>query len=208
MFAKTTRNPRSLALITALLMLFTMTALPAALAEDSWYKDQAKPLLKEMQELMLDTNYTQMVGGIQEASAAFVTWRQAMDEQEPTVHLFKAPTLENTMRLADNGSLFGIVRGMGETARKRLDGMSFVLLLNYITSLGTQGQSLAGMMVAGNAVSVSNLLEMPEQFEDTVVVYEYDTFVVPVLFKHEGAAVTVQTFVSSPALLEKLREIK
>ena len=209
MFDKTTSSLRPLAVLTALILLLSVAFLPAVAAgQDSWYKQQAEPLLQEMRELMEDTNYIQVVASMPEAGAAVAAWRTAMNEQESTVHLYKMPTLEQTMAIADDGGLFGTIRGMGEAARRRMENMSFVLLLNYVTSLGTPGNSMAGMMLAGNAVSVNALVEAPEQFENTVVVYEYDTFLVLVAFRHEDAAVSVQTYVSSPLLLEKLREIK
>lgn len=205
MFKMKNRWARLLSVAISMLLVAAPLA-GSATANDQWYKEQAQPMLKEMQALMQDSNYIKMSAAMMEAGTAIAAWQQAMDAQTPTVHLFRAPTLQQAMRVAGDDSVFSAMRGMGDAARKRMEDMAVVLLLNYVTSQGTLGQSMAGMMVAGNAVSVSKLIELPQQFEDTVVAYEYDTFVVLVSFKHADVAVSAQSFVSSPLMLEKLRE--
>lgn len=207
-----TSNPftRAAARLLAVVMVFSLTLLPltAAAAPDTWYKEQAGTLLDNMQQLAGDANYLSMSASMPEARAIVTQWQEGMAGQEPTVHLFKAPTLEQVMSIAGEGGIFSTMRGMGDIARKRMEEAAVMLLMNYVSSISSSGQASAYMMIASNALTTGAMLEKPEGFEDTVVVYAYDDFVVVVAFRDGGPAVTANTAVTSPAFLEKLQSIQ
>lgn len=211
MFNVTNRFTKAAACLLAVVMVVLGAAQPLqAVAEtpDAWYKEQAGMMLSNVRQLASDTNYISMAAGVPEAQTYMTQWLQAMTDQEPIVHLFKAPTLEQVMSIAGEGGIFSTMRGMGDIARKRMEEAAVMLLMNYVSSISSSGQASAYMMIASNALTTGAMLEKPEGFEDTVVVYAYDDFVVVVAFRDGGPAVTANTAVTSPAFLEKLQSIQ
>jgi hypothetical protein len=82
-----------------------------------------------------------------------------------------------------------------------MEALSFSMLLNHLASAA---DSSIGALVAANALASSTLVEKPEGFAETVLVYEYDDLAVAVAFLDAQLAVSVQTYVSRPALLDML----
>lgn len=205
------RLTKTTALLLALAMILSLAALPlAAKAFDlnAWYKEQAGLMLDDIQELARDNNYLSKTVAMPDAQNYIIQWRETMDGTNPVTHVFKAPTLKQVLKAAGEGGLSGFVEGLGEVARRRMEDSAVMVLMNYAGSVSSGDQNGAYAMVAGSALNVGKMLEKPEGFENTVVVYEYDTFVVTVSFRDGGPAVSVSAAIAMPAFLEKLQEIQ
>ena len=206
MFRSNPHRTRALALLMAVLLV-SMPVWSYAASSDQWYKDHAKRMLDKTQELLNDTAYMKTYAGLPEAQALAAQWRTALEEAKPVVHLFPAPTLEEALRLTGDSAMLALARGMGDVARERLEGMSVWLLHNHVFST-EQSETGIGLMVAGNALTLSELAQVPEGFENTLLVYEYDTFVLVVSFVDRGPAILISTLVTSPAFLERLQGLQ
>lgn len=197
------QRTRVLAMMTTAL-LFMMPLMTHAATADQWYKDHAKRMLEQMQVLLDDAAYMKTYASMPEAQTLASQWHTALLERQPAVHLFPTPTLEQVLRLAGEGAMLASVRGMGEVARKRMEEVAVGLLHNLVLSQN-QSEAGVGMMIAGNALTLSDLAEVPADFENTLLLYEYDTFVIVVSFVDRGQAVLISTLISSPAYLETLQ---
>lgn len=205
------RLTKTTALLLTLAMIFSLAALPltaGAFDLNTWYKEQAGLMLDDIQELARDTNYLSKTVTMPDASNYINQWRETMDGTNPVTHVFKAPTLKQVLKAAGEGGFSGFVEGLGEVARRRVEDSAVMMLANYAGSVSSGGQNGAYAMIAGSALNIGAMLEKPEDFENTVVVYEYDTFVVMVSFHDGGPAVSVNAAIAQPAFLEKLQEIE
>lgn len=203
MFMSNPRRTRVLSLLMAVLLVALPVWSHAALS-DQWYKDHAKRMVDQMEDLLNDAAYMTAFVSMPQAQETAGKWRTALLEQQPTLHLFPTPILEQSLRLTEQGAMIAMVRGMGDVARKRLEDMSLWLVHNHVLS-HQQDENSMGIMIAGNALTLGEYAQVPEGFENTLVVYDYGTFVIVVTFADRGPGVLINTLVSSPALLEKLQ---
>ncbi|MDI9519944.1 MAG: hypothetical protein QM308_02120 [Bacillota bacterium] len=202
---------KTTALLLTLAILFSLAALPltaGAFDLNAWYKEQAGLMLDDIQELSKDNNYLSKTVAMPDAQNYIIQWRETMDEKVPVTYVFKAPTLTQVLKITGEGGLSGFIEGLGEVARKRMEDSAVMMLANYAGSVSSGGQNGAYALIAGSALNIGKMLEKPEGFENTVVVYEYDTFVVTVSFRDGGPAVSVNAAIALPAFLEKLQEIQ